>query len=291
MKGSIRMNRLFRIGDFVFRLIAPQELEPPLNFMRFACEEGEAQYTYEIALSDGFPRPEGKLIAARADIAVLDREGLETRYIGVKGSMGAYACYMETDSAHARVCLARAALESLRIDPMFLSVLAMEKRLLERRGLVLHCAYMRHRGEAILFSAPSETGKTTQATLWEKHRASRVINGDRSLLQSVYGRWTARGWPVCGSSQVCQNEDTPIRAIVMLSQGKQDEVKRLTPTQAFAQIYSQITINSWDRAAQQQAMELIEQLVMQIPVYHLSCTISENAVLCLEDALYGETRG
>ena len=132
----------------------------------------------------------------------------------------------------------------------------------------------------------SKTGKTTQATLWEKHRGSRVINGDRALLDCIDGRWTARGWPVCGSSEVCHNEDTKIRAIVMLSQGKTDTVERLTPFQAFSQIYSQITINRWNREAQQRAMDLIENLITHVPVYHLSCTISEDAVRCLESALY-----
>ena len=72
----------------------------------------------------------------------------------------------------------------------------------------------------------------------------------------------------------------------MLSQGKTDTVERLTPFQAFSQIYSQITINRWNREAQQRAMDLIENLITHVPVYHLSCTISEDAVRCLESALY-----
>ena len=37
--------------------------------------------------------------------------------------------------------------------------------------------------------------------------------------------------------------------------------------------------------SQQRAMDLIEQLVTQVPVYHLRCTISEEAVTCLEAEL------
>lgn len=59
--------------------------------------------------------------------------------------------------------------------------------MMRRDALVLHCAYMQREGKAILFSAPGGTGKTTQATLWEKHRGTRVVNGDKALIRRVDG--------------------------------------------------------------------------------------------------------
>ena len=153
-------------------------------------------------------------------------------------------------------------------------------------AFVLHCAYIEYNGEAILFSAPSETGKTTQGNLWEQYKGAKTINGDRALLQKMDGRWIARGWPVCGSSEVCNNIEIPIRAIVMLSQGKEDVVTRLAPMKAFTRVYSQITINRWNVNANKYAMDMIEELVTDIPVWHLSCTISENAVNTLAEVLY-----
>ena len=151
--------------------------------------------------------------------------------------------------------------------------------------MVLHCAYIEYNGEAILFSAPSETGKTTQGNLWEKYRGARTVNGDRGLLQKINGKWFVRGWPVCGSSEVCHNEQMPIRCIVMLSQAPVDSVERLHPAKAFAQIYSQITVNRWNRGANLRTMELIEELISDVPVYHLACTMNETAVKTLEEAI------
>jgi len=281
------MNKTYCIGGFAFALSCPDGVTPPENFALFESD-AEPEYMYEMTVSGRCPEPRGRLITDRPDLTVFDDNGLEMRYIGLKLAMGTLACYMELDESHAAIYLSPAIAGSMNIDTLWLSLFAMERRLLSHGGMVLHCAYMRHKDEAILFSAPSETGKTTQATLWEKHRGSRVINGDRALLECIDGRWTARGWPVCGSSEVCHNEDTKIRAIVMLSQGKTDAVERLTPFQAFSQVYSQITINRWSRGAQKKAMDMIEHLVMHVPVYHLSCTISEDAVRCLESALYPE---
>lgn len=282
------MNSIFKIGDFCFRLIAPDEVKPPQNFMLFEQPDGEPVYTYTMELAQEFPQPHGKMAAGRKDLLVFEENGLEMRYIALPDGGGMYACYREEDESHAQILLAPAILPLLIVDPMFLSLFCMERHMMNRDSLVLHCAYMAYKDTAVLFSAPSGTGKTTQATLWERYRGTRVVNGDKSLLSKVDGTWTANGWPVCGSSQVCHNESMPIRAIVMLSQGKENTIAKLSPFQAFSQIYSQITINFWNKQAQQRAMDLIEDLVTNVPVYHLSCTISEEAVQTLEQMIAGK---
>lgn len=279
------MDGLFLIGDFCFRLCWPEELALPENFMLFRTAAGEPEYSYRIQLTDRLPEPEGELIAQRPDIRVFFNHGLESRVIGVKGG-DFYACYRETTERSAEIALLRREAENMRFDVMFTSLLALERRMARKDALILHCAYIRHQGEAILFSAPSETGKSTQADLWEKYRGSRTVNGDKALLQCVNGRWTARGWPVCGSSAICENLSTPVRAVVMLSQGQEDELRRLSPREAFTQLYSQITVNTWNRDFAGKNMALIEGLIARVPVFHLRCTISENAVRCLEKEIY-----
>lgn len=282
------MNKIFQIGDFVFRLETPDEVIPPPNFMIFEIEGKEPIYTYRVCLGDSFPEPVGELAAKRDDLMVYQENELESRYIGVKGVPGFYACYQEMGEKEAHITLNPTRLSSLNIDPVFSSLLALERRQIEFNALILHCAYVEYNGEAILFSAPSETGKTTQANLWGKYKGARTVNGDRSLLQKIDGRWIARGWPVCGTSEICHNEAIPVCAIVMLSQGKENVVTKMAPIRAFGDVYSQVTVNRWNRNTNMKAMNLVEQLVTDIPVWHLSCTISQQAVQCLYDKLFSE---
>lgn len=279
------MDELFSIGDFCFRLVSPPEVKPPANFMKFQDTAKNPCYTYTVTLAQTLPEPVGPVLARREDMLVTEAPGGECRYIGVKGQPAPYARYVETSEITASIELVQSRLESLHVDPVFTSLLALERRLIDRDALVLHCAYVRHKGKALLFSAPSETGKTTQAKLWEVHRGSVTVNGDRALLQCVNGVWTAGGWPVCGTSGVCRNEDTPIGAIVVLSQAPTDQARPLSPAQAFSQLFSQITVNRWNRPAALRAMELLEQLVAAVPVFHLACTMNETAVQALEEIL------
>ena len=86
------MNGTFVIGDFCFRLMYPDSVAPPENFMLFARDGAEPSYTYTLMLTDSFPQPRGRLIAQRPDLAVFEQDGLEMRYIGVTGTPGFYAC-------------------------------------------------------------------------------------------------------------------------------------------------------------------------------------------------------
>lgn len=284
------MDKIFQIGDFVFRLCFPEEVAPPENFMKFEKRPASGanhvlEYTYFIKVSDCLPQPEGKIIARRPDLTVLQNGERESRLIGVKGNPDFYAFYQEVAADRAEVTLVRDRIAELHIDPVFTSLLALERRQIKKDAMILHCAYIEYQGEAILFSAPSETGKTTQANLWEKYRGSRTVNGDRSLLGKRDGRWTAQGWPVCGTSEVCHNESIPVRAVVMLSQAQENRAQRMTPGQAFPLLYSQITVNKWNTQDHIHTMDLIEDFLGSVPVIHLGCTISREAVDCLEEVL------
>lgn len=281
------MDKIFTIGALTFRLRCPDCVPIPENFRKFA-REGAPEYTYDVVVADSLPQLEGRILARREDLIVLTTPTGEARYIGVKGHPEPYACYREISPTAAQVTLLASRVSSAAVDSGFVSLLALEKRMLEQDSLVLHTAFMVHRGQAILFSAPSGTGKSTQAGLWETYRGSRTVNGDRCLLRRENGSWRAEGWPVCGSSEICHAESHPIRAIVMLSQAPENRIHRLTPGNAFSQVYSQITVNRWAKGSVVRVMDLIEDLTKKIPVYHLACNISQDAVACLEQALEEE---
>lgn len=280
------MDETFQIGDFCFQILFSKDIHIPDNFMKFQSKIDHIDYTYYIEVNEQFPLPDGKQIAVREDLMVYQNDSLEMRYIGVKGADGYYACYQEIDNKHACIYLHPDKLKGLNIDPVFSSLLALEKRMVYFHEIILHCAYIRYQNQAILFTAPSGTGKSTQADLWQKYLHSKTINGDRSLLGKKNDQWIAQGWPVCGSSEICHNMKTPIRAIVVLSQEKNNDVEKLSPAKAFPHIYSQITINKWNQKNHLHIIDLIEDLIYKVPVYHLGCTISKEAVDCLYEMIY-----
>lgn len=279
------MEKIFKIGSFCFKLIYAKEIKIPKNFMLFEVNEGIPEYTYELSVADNLPMPKGKVIAKRADISIYHQGDLESRWLGIKGMREYYACYQEQAKDFAKVIIRMDIIKELNIDPMFSSLLALERRMLVHDSLILHCAYLRYQGKAILFSAPSGVGKSTQANLWETYQEAKQINGDRALLQKNNSNWLASGWPVCGTSGICENISTPIAAIVMLSQSTKNQVRKMTGLEAVRSLYTQTTVNYWDVDVVNKSFDLLEDIATNIPVYHLACDISKDAVNCLKKAL------
>ena len=71
-----------------------------------------------------------------------------------------------------------------RVDSLdkILQLLPLRSFLIRSGTLMLHSSRIGISGKAILFTAPSQTGKTTQARLWEDCRGAQVLCNDRTLI-------------------------------------------------------------------------------------------------------------
>ena len=155
-------------------------------------------------------------------------------------------------------------------------------------AMILHSSLVRWNGKAILFSAPSGTGKSTQADLWETYMGSETLNGDRSGLRKIDGVWVAHGLPYAGSSGIYRNESAPIAAIVMLSQGPENVIEPLRPAQCLRKIFPEVTLHRWDPEFMDWGISQITDLVSSVPCYHLSCRPDRGAVELLRETIQRE---
>lgn len=166
-----------------------------------------------------------------------------------------------------------------------INFLGLESLLLRNQSLLLHSSFIRVKGYGILFTAPSGTGKSTQADLWAKYESADILNGDRAALRCDHGVWTAWGLPYAGTSGIYRNESAPVRAIVVLRQSELNTIRRLGPAEALRFIYPELTIHRWDASSVDTAVNLLTELVTNVPVYLLECRPDEEAVLTLKNVL------
>jgi len=167
-----------------------------------------------------------------------------------------------------------------------MNYLGFETMLLAHDALLLHSSFIRLvSGCGILFSAPSGTGKSTQAELWRRCRHAEVINGDRAGLKRTNDTWTAWGLPYAGTSGIYRNDSASICAVVALRQSKTNAIRRLNPAQAIFYLYPELTLHRWEVVSVSQAMNLLTDLVSSVPVFLLECRADEDAVSLLENTL------
>lgn len=166
-----------------------------------------------------------------------------------------------------------------------LNILGVEHLIAMAGGFVFHCSYIQVGGKAILFTAPSGTGKSTQAELWNRLRGAPIHNGDRSAVCWQDGRAYACGIPFAGSSQICENVTLPLGAIVYLRQAPATRIRRLRGAESFRSLWEGCSVNTWDRTDVDRISETVMQVLSSVPVFELACTPDESAILALEGVL------
>ena len=169
-----------------------------------------------------------------------------------------------------------------------LNMLGLEALLLRHDGLILHSSVVRWNGRGILFSAPSGTGKSTQASLWEKHMGAQILNGDRAGIRCVNGVWRAYGLPYAGSSHIFHNESAPIHAIVILRQNSRNVLRRMKDSEALRALLPEFSAHRWNAAFMNKVLDIAAAAVQDIPVYCLACRPDQEAVQLLHNKLIEE---
>lgn len=164
------------------------------------------------------------------------------------------------------------------------STICLPQLLLPFRTLIFHTSYIDVGGQGILFTAPSGTGKSTQAELWRVHREARVLNGDKAGI-TLLGTPMVHGVPFSGTSKICENVSLPLRTIVVLSQAPVNTIRRLRPSEAAVALCSNLFVDQVIPEEWSLALNLLLDLVSSVPIYALACTPDERAVQTLEQVL------
>lgn len=172
------------------------------------------------------------------------------------------------------------------ISGTFFMHIPLEQILAERKAFILHSSAIDVNGEGILFTAPSGTGKTTHANLWVEHEGAEIINGDRTGIRCIDGKWIASGLPYDGSSRKFNPNIFPLKAIVVIRQGKENVIEPLRPAEAFRWILSETALYYWEKKSTDIAVDAIRNLVTEIPCYILHCRPDKEAVDTVKKALF-----
>ena len=170
-------------------------------------------------------------------------------------------------------------------DTMLFDAVDLADIYLEHGSAVVHASLVDYQGQGILFAGPKQTGKSTQAALWEKHKNAVIVNGDRVILRNEGTGFAACGIPFCGSSHVCLNRERPVKAIVFPVKGPENQLQRLTKFESFKRLIGCFTYTETSIASQKAAFELAERIVNACDCYLLSCRADENAVTILAKEL------
>lgn len=299
----------YRIGDFTLLVSMPDGVEypEPPNLTKFRTK-GVYNYnaSIRVRIVPGEPQePQDMVCISRTKYEATYTKAPAERYFrtnrtrvlyredGKDGILLTAQDQQRKDvnglpGADVNVIMAEDALDLLG-GKLILQLADLPRRVLEAESVFLHASMIEFGGTAILFTAPKQTGKSTQAELWKKYRGARIINGDRALLRRKDGAWYAFGSPYCGTSQYCENAAFPLAAIVYLSQAKENTAESMSLKEAIAAMLKGCTYDPRDGKQIATILSMTSQFDSEIPLIHLACLPNEDAVSCLQRTIWNES--
>lgn len=287
-------NYYFKIANLLICIRTPFVFHDfyELNSYRIANEDSrEADVVYILQILDDEWKIEGKKIQEVRKSCVYETEQMIFRYYfwniyteqkfivlaHRKNEYSKFILYIQRDS-----------MQELLKEFHFAPLMSMEQVLLKHDTFQLHSSVISWNGKGILFTAPSGTGKSTQADLWKRYEGAQIVNGDRALIQKTGDKYLVYGSPYAGTSNIYTNISVPICAIIVLSQGSENRIEQLNGAKAFSYIYKESTICTWDTWFVSQYTNLLIDLLCNVSVYHLTCRPDKEAVDLVKNALLGD---
>jgi hypothetical protein len=282
------MERYYRFAGVVYRVSGRAEdfFEKDGALAPFRVEACAFDHSMEFEMVSSLPEPEGEPVFSGGSRCVFRSGDEQLSYVGSVSQSpdGAYML-IRRKGAQSRILVPRKNGPCSISVRLVLNAMEAEHHIVRHGGFLLHASFIRWKDRAILFTAPSGTGKSTQAELWRQTRDAEVINGDRAAVMLEADGIMAWGVPFCGSSGICKNVRLPVAAIVYLSQAPVTRIQKLNGLQAFQCIWEGCSVNIWDQDDAESCVRTVMSVVEQVPVYYLACTPDETAVDALEKML------
>lgn len=180
------------------------------------------------------------------------------------------------------------------------------RQMLRFNRLTFHGACIAFDGRAYIFTAYHGTGKSTHIGLWRRYLgpAVRFVNGDKPIIvvdpvDNAGGNQSGDsggpgdhdirvcGTPWCGKELWQTNIEVPLAAICIIRRGTDNVIRRATAEESLDELVNRIYLTD-DPVEATEAMSLLGTILEHIPVYVLSCDMSEDAVKTSFEGLTGE---
>lgn len=279
------MERFYRFAGITFRITGNDRdmyLEDGA-LMPFRVEGPDFDHSISYQVVESLTVPQAESVFRGTQLQVFRRGQAQTICMGDTARLpeGAHT-QIHREGQSSLVQVLREKVPERITARLVLNTMEAEHHIVRQGGFLLHSSFIQWKNRAILFTAPSGTGKSTQAELWKKYRNAAVINGDRTAILVGDNGVTAHGIPYCGTSGIRGTAELPVAAIVYLTQSPKSMAQPLTGLRAFRHVWEGCSLHVWDRTDVELCTNTVMKAIRQVPVVHLACRPDESAVDALE---------
>ncbi len=136
--------------------------------------------------------------------------------------------------------------------------------------LTLHGAAIAVNNQALLFSAPSGTGKTTHIGKWiENIPGSFIVNGDKPFIMTGK-KPIVCGSPWAGKEHQYTNTMVPLKSIIFMERSEENRIDKMTFAESIPLLLQQ-TFRPDSSERMRKTLRMLESVGRSISFYHFRC--------------------
>lgn len=146
-------------------------------------------------------------------------------------------------------------------------------------AVVFHGSAVAIGEKAVLFTANSGVGKTTQAILWLKNiKDSYAINGDKPILRLMNENIYVCGTPWKGKEGMGTNANVPLTAICKINRSQNNHIEKLNASSFLPVLLSQ-SYHPNNCGSIFEMLPIIERITKSVSFYNLYCNTDDSSAL------------
>ena len=268
-------------GNITLKLNLPEKTVGRNLYAGFFCDERKPDFELNFSFTDCLPEPEKNHICLNTEESVVEiNQNRCLCFYKNRGRDGFYAVRKQLAGSSMIDVLLDSSIRDRLWTRIVLNTIGIEDIAVQSGGIVFHSSFIERKGSAVLFTGPCSIGKSTQARLWNEYKGTPVINGDKTYIYVDDDTVYASGLPFSGSSGICENRAMPLDFIVRLEKAKKNDVKNLSPKEAFFTVMDSCYVPFGLGA---KASEIAALITQKCKICSFACLPDETAVDALDD--------
>lgn len=153
-------------------------------------------------------------------------------------------------------------------------------------ALIVHACGIGTGDFGYAFLGHSGFGKSTLTRLFKKFRSHTRLSDDRLMIASQEKGWRLFGTPWHGDANVFSKASFPLKKIIFLKHGKQNQLTPVSPTFAAAKIFAMSFPVLWDKEKMGHALSVASKIAQEIPAFEFAFLPDPSAIEYLEKNLF-----
>ena len=161
-----------------------------------------------------------------------------------------------------------------------------------RGGALVHGAGIKIGYTGLVFSGPSDSGKSTLASFFKDYSEASVLTDETLAVFKDNGKVCIQGTPWPGGARISSPDKVALKNIVFIRHGKTNVLIPISSKEAFKQLLPQAILMVWEKSYAEKLTAFLHELSKEIAFFELEFANDKTIIpFLMEELVYNISHG